>query len=342
MRILHVANQQLRRYGMTRVSWAQKLYFGLIKNSHFVQSFSDRDVAAFEAPFGIRSLGQKKANQRLLETAEAVQPDLVIVGHCDLIENDTLSQIRKMLPAVRIAGCNNDPLFIPENVAKISTRCEVVDAMFVSTGLRELQQFTNKRARLFHMPNPVDESIERFDASTGTDLPIDLVYCSNATKYTKRHDDIRYLQEALKGDLEFRVYGSFGTPPVWGVDYDRVLSQSKMGVNFNRQEGFHWYSSARIAQLGGNGILVLTNAAAELDTLFPAETLVYYRDLDSLVERAREFHHDDAMRRAWAKKTREFFHGEMNTKLNSQYIVEATMELSYSHPYAWTTEPDRD
>jgi hypothetical protein len=335
MRILHVANQQLRRYGLTRVSWAQKLFFGLIKNGHFVQSFSDRDVAAFEAPFGIRDLGAKKANRRLLETAEAMQPDLVVVGHCDLITNDTLQQLRQMLPQVAIAGCNNDPLFIPENVAKIRSRCEVVDAMFVSTGLRELQQFAGQRARLYHMPNPVDESIERFDASAAEDLPIDLVYCSNATKYTKRHDDIRYLQKKLADHLNFKVYGSFGTPPVWGLDYDRVLSQSKMGVNFNRQEGLHWYSSARIAQLGGNGILVLTHAAAGFDSLFPPETLVYYRDLDELAKLALEFHHDDAKRRAWAAATRRYFRQEMNTRLNSQYIVEATLGLGFSHPYVW-------
>lgn len=335
MRILHVANQQLRRYGLTRVSWAQKLFFGLIKNGHFVQSFSDRDVAAFEAPFGIRDLGARKANRRLIETAEAMQPDLVIVGHCDLIENATLSTIRERIPGVAIAGCNNDPLFIPENVAKIRRRCELVDAMFVSTGMRELRQFKGQRARVYHMPNPVDESIERFDASKLTDPPTDLIYCSNATKYTKRREDIRYLQERLKDDLKFDVYGSFGRPPVWGIDYDRVLSQSKMGINFNRQEGLHWYSSARIAQLGGNGILVLTNAAAGFDTLFPAETLVYYRDLDELATKARAFHRDDDKRRAWAAASRRFFHQEMNSTLNAQWIVEATLDIEHSHPYAW-------
>ena len=75
MRVLHIAYQQLRRYGKTRVSWAQKLTFGLIKNDHYTQGFSDRDVAAFEAPFGIRELGIKKANRRLLETVDAFEPD---------------------------------------------------------------------------------------------------------------------------------------------------------------------------------------------------------------------------------------------------------------------------
>ena len=72
MRVLHIAYQQLRRYGQTRVSWAQKLTNGLIKNDHYVSVFSDRDVAAFEAPLGIRDLGKNKANQKLLETVDAV------------------------------------------------------------------------------------------------------------------------------------------------------------------------------------------------------------------------------------------------------------------------------
>lgn len=130
MRVLHIAYQQLKRYGHTRVSWAQKLTYGLIKNDHLVQGFSDRDVAAFEALFGIRDLGKNKANRRLLETVESFEPDLVIAGHCDMITNETLAEIRRMRPDCFIAHCNNDPLFVPSNVERIHHRAEVADAVF--------------------------------------------------------------------------------------------------------------------------------------------------------------------------------------------------------------------
>ena len=81
MKILHINYQQIRRYGHIRVSWEQKLGFGLVRNQHFVHSFSDRDVASLEAPLGIRELGHRKANRRLLETVEALAPDLIIMGH---------------------------------------------------------------------------------------------------------------------------------------------------------------------------------------------------------------------------------------------------------------------
>ena len=337
MRILHVAHQQLRKYGYNRVSWGQKLYYGLIKNDHFVQTFSDRDVAAFEAPMGIRNLGKHKANRRLLQTVEACDPELVIVGHCDIISNETLEQIRRIKPGVVIAGCNNDPLFVPENYAKIEHRCEVVDAMFVSTGESELERFAGKRARLLHMPNPVDPAIETFDVSQQDKLEHDLIFCSKSEAYTTRGQLVQKINDELGQSLGFYTPGSFGEPGVWGRDYDLALASSKMGLNLNRQEDYHWYSSARMAQMAGNGLLTITHDSAGFDSLFPDESLVYFNTPDELVAVIREFHNDDDKRKHWASRTREFFHREINNTLYAQYIVEAAMQQPYSHPYVWAS-----
>ncbi|WP_444946048.1 glycosyltransferase [Microbulbifer sp. VTAC004] len=342
MRVLNIAYQQLRRYGKTRVSWAQKLTFGLIKNDHNTQVFSDRDVAAFEAPFGIRDLGVSKANRRLLETVEAFEPDLVIAGHCDMIGNDTLREIKKQQPNCMIAHCNNDPLFVPSNVERIKYRAEIADAVFVSTGRRELKIFEGFGARVYHMPNPVETSIENLNNAERTDLPIDLLFCSNSNNFTKRLQMVKNLKDALGDSLNFKTYGSFGEPPVWGRDYDRALSQTKMGLNFNRQDTHYWYSSARMAQLAGNGILQFTSDKLHFDELLPPESIVYFSEEQDLLEKIREFQNDDAKRRAWAAKAREFFHTEMNSKLYAQYIVEATSLQPFSHDYAWARDINLD
>jgi hypothetical protein len=342
MRVVHIAYQQLRRYGETRVSWARKLTNGLIRNDHFVEVFSDRDIAAFEAPFGIRDLGVGKANKRLLETVDAVEPDLVIAGHCDMIRNDTLQEIRRRHPHVKIAHCNNDPLFAPENVERIRHRAAVVDAIFVSTGRRELMQFEGIGARVYHMPNPVDPSIENLDNSQRSDLPIDLLFCSNATAHSKRLETVAWLREQLDDSLVFKTYGSFGEPPVWGRNYDRALANTKMGLNFNRQEGHYWYSSARMAQLAGNGILQFTHESNRFDELLPAESIVYYDTREDLLARIREFHADDAKRRDWAARARAFFHAEMNNRLYAQYIVEASLLQPFTHDYVWARDINLD
>lgn len=336
MRIIHVDNHQQRKYGHTRVSWAIKLYTGLIRAGHNVLAFSDRDVAAFEAPLRIRDLAsRKKINRRLLQTVEAFEPDLVIFGHCDLIDNETFAEIRRMRPQTVIAACNNDPLFVPRNSDNIAKRCEIADAMFVSTGPEDLKRYEGKRASLWHMPNPVDPSVEDADCSARTDLEVDLLFCSKAQAHTERGKLVQYLKEKLPQDLKFCTPGMYNQPTLWGRDYDRILANSKMGLNLNRQEGYQWYSSARIAQMAGNGLLVFTHAAAHFDDFMPEETLAYFDSEESLLQRVRDFHADDAMRQHWAGRCREFFHREINNTLNAQYIVETAMKLPYSHEYVW-------
>lgn len=344
MRILHIAYQQLRRYGHTRNSWAQKLSYGMIKNDHLVQDFSDRDVAAFEAPLGIRDLGKKKANKRLLETVEAFEPDLVVAGHCDIITNDTLAEIRRMLPHCKLAHANVDPLFVPRNVENIHHRAKVVDAIFVSTGRPELKIFEGDRARVYHIPNPVDASIEYGDSSAtpGEELPIDLLFCSNSQNLTRRLEIVGRLKEKIDSEMQFKTFGSFGEPTVWGRDYERALHSTRMALNLNRQEGFYWYSSDRMAQLAGNGILQFTDSAARFDELLPPETLVYFDDEDDLAAKVLEFHHNDDKRRLWAHNAREFFQHEMNSTLFSQYIVEATTETPFTHDYVWAQDINLD
>ncbi len=335
MRVLHVDNQQLRSYGKTSVSWNEKLMFGLIKNDFYVQSFSDRDVAAFEAPFGIRDLGHKKANQRLIEMSEAVEPDILIAGHCDIINNKTLARIKKLQPNCTIVHCNNDGLFNPSNVERLKYRAEVADALFVSTGRKELTMLEGIGARIYHMPNPVESSIDILDNSKKTLLPIDLLFCSHATKHTNRLDLVKNIQTSVESKMNFQVFGSQDKPSIWGRDYENVLSHTKMGLNLNRQNNFYWYSSARMAQLAGNGILQFTHNGSRFDELLPDETVVYFENESDLISKILAFHRDDEKRQAWAGRCRAFFHQEMNTTLYARYIIEAALQIPFSHDYAW-------
>ncbi len=344
MRILHIAYQQIKRLGKARVNWAQKLSYGLIKNNHFVLDFSDRDLATFYGPLGIRDLGKTKANKLLLEAVENFKPDLIIAGHCDIITNQTLASARKLAPAATLVHCNLDPLFVPSNVARIRHRAEVCDAIFVSTGRRELIQFEDTGKHLYHIPNPVDPSMECFDNSAkGLDeLPIDLIFCSNSNEHTRRLEIVKSLKENLNPAINFKTYGSFGEPPIWGHDYDAALAQSRMALNLNRQEGHYWYSSERMAQLAGNGILQFAHQSGGFQDLMPAETLAYFVDEHDLRKQIEAFHYNDEQRRSWAANARRFFHTEMNTTLFSQYIVEASLLQPFSHDYVWARDINLD
>lgn len=253
-----------------------------------------------------------------------------------------MSEMRRMRPSMLIAHCNCDPLFVPYNVENIKARAAVVDAVFVTTGKRELAQFEGQRARLFHIPNPVESAIETLDNSRKTDLSIDLLFCSNATKFSNRGKIVEHVRSAVDNDLNFKVFGSFGADPVWGRDYDRVLENTKMSLNLNRQEGNYLYASDRMAQLAGNGILQFTSELQGFGDLMPDESIVYFSDGKDLAEKVLSFHHEDEKRRYWASRARAFFHNEMNSTLYSRFIVEATVGDAFSHDYVWALDVKPD
>ena len=190
------------------------------------------------------------------------------------------------------------------------------------------------------MPNPVDPAIERFDVSLRTrdELDRDLVFCGNATKYTQRERILEDLKKGSPAEVRFDTFGLFGTPPVWGRAYDTVLSRSAMGLNLNREEGHAWYSSARMAQLAGNGLLVMTHADNGFQSLLPDESAVYYADPDDLREKVVYFTQHDDERRDRAARARTFFHREINNRLYAQNIVETATQRAFSHPYVWVRE----
>src|SRR5574344_593450 len=129
MRILLVDNLMIRRYGNLRMGPGRKLMCGAIRDNCRLCEFSDRDMARLLAPLGIRALGGILANKKLVLCAKNFRPDAVLLGHCDYITNETLFKIRRILPAVRIAHFNVDPVWQPSTAAQIEDRKASCDAL---------------------------------------------------------------------------------------------------------------------------------------------------------------------------------------------------------------------
>ena len=87
---------------------------------------------------------KRAANKKLIATAANFQPEMILLGHCDIIQNQTLEAIRAAVPGVRIAYRNLDPLFVPRNVEAIQHRAESCDSIFVTTAGDDLNIFAAK------------------------------------------------------------------------------------------------------------------------------------------------------------------------------------------------------
>ncbi len=340
MRIVHVDNFQHRRYGRAKVGTGRKLFYGFIRNNYQVQEFSDRDVAKFESVFNSRALGAARANKRLIEACENFRPHLLLLGHADIIKNATIAKVRRRLPDLKVAYRNVDPPFDQDNVARIKLRMEAVDAIFITSGGDWLRQFTTGKNVVSFMPNPTDPAVESMNNAERDDFDIDLVFCGVGKRTDPRYGLVARLHQRLR-DVRFKSFGIHGEPSVWGIGYDDLLGASKMALNLNREEGHYLYSSARISQLMGNGLLTFLSSESGYQRFLTPDEAAFYDDEDSLVRQINAFHDDDARRKAVARAGRAFYHRHFSAKDISQYIVETTFGMPYSKDYIWQDEAYR-
>lgn len=338
MRILHSDNMMIRRYGQLKVSTGRKLFNGMIRNNWKVCEYSERDIAYFEAPLNIKPLGVRAANRRFIETCDNFRPDVVLIGHSDLITNQTLLEIKKRMPGVLIIYRNVDPLWRERNIAVINWRKEVVDAIFVTTAGEPLKQFCTGKNVVAYIPNATDPAVETMDNSLKTEFDRDLMYCGKGEKTDDRYPLIVSLHEKLKGKLRFETYGIYGNPPVWSHAYDHVLATSKMGLNLNRIENWPWYTSARLSQLMGNGLLAFVWDKGDMRHFFTDEHVAFFKNEDELFSKIVEFQNNDANRRVVAAAGRAFYHEHFSGQRVVQFMVETALNRPYSHDYIWKSE----
>ena len=337
MRIVQAGHFQLRKYGAAKVSTELKLFNGFVRLNHNVQLFSERDTASFEAPFGWRDLGKKKANKRLVETCLNFQPDLLVLGHCDIILNDTLTEIRTGLPDLKIAYRNVDALYLPKNVARIRARAPYVDHLFLTTAGEEGKQLADDPAKVSYMPNPVDAAIEVFDNSqkATAEFDRDLFFAGRGDPNLPRFALLRAIKKQLADEVRFETFGFDGDPAVWGVDYDHVVAGSKMGLNLNREEGAWLSSSARVAQLMGNGVLTFIHESTGLEHFFK-DCAIFFQEEADLIEKIRHYQTHDDERQAIASAGHDYLHREMSSERVGQFIIERTLGDPQAEHYPWS------
>jgi len=355
MRILHVGNGNEKHRGQRYYDVGRKINNGLIRNMHNVLFFSDRDVARSANIFGSSQSpkGRREANKRLIETAEHFKPDFLLFGHADIITPETVKTIRAMFPAAGAAQFNVDPMFMEDNVARIRSKAGVLDATFVTTGGAVLKRIGVDGHKARYMPNPIDGSLEVAHCHARDDLPYDLFYAVRATT-TKgnyegnyRLETPRYIRQQLP-ELKAHFHGFDGAPEIFGMNFYAALASCRMGLNLSHMqttqgeirkatpEEKYLYSSDRISQYIGNGLLTFTHDGNGLQELFSEDELVYFGAREELVEKLRFFMANDAERKRIAGNAWKKAHEMHNERIVARYIVEAT--LGEPGEYAWPTE----
>lgn len=311
-----------------------KLLHGLIRLGCNVQVFNDREVARAATPLLRSGPGRGAANRKLVEVCRNFRPDLLLLGHCELIDNATLDEARAEVPGLRIAYRNVDPLPDGPNRERIRRRAPAVDAIFVTSGEAVDGVPPADSAPAYFMPNPVDPAVDVGRAFARSDQPHDLFFA--VSQADTRLDFAREAVQrvpSLRADLR----GSADRPAVRGSAFMDALGEARMALSLSRPDTVYLYASDRMSQMLGNGLLTFLPRSSGFEDLFGPDEIAFFGGLDELVDKLSFFAGNDAARRKTAEAGWRAAHAMFASHRVAKYILERSFAQPLSESYPWPT-----
>lgn len=359
-RIVHVGNFGFKPVKTFIHGTAGKLSNGFIRAGHNVVNFSDRDIARWAGWFGNRKLGGRALRGALHDYCRAAKPDVLLLGHADLIDNDTVLRIRESVPGIRVVQWNVDWLAGPgqavegdntaaSNSGKIVGKDPVVDVTLVSSGGIGLKRLAAQmKSRVAFLPNVVDPSVERARTFEQEDLPNTVFYASSSEDRRRHHAgawrDIGEMVHDLRcavPEAVIRAYGFDGLPTVFGPAMQDAMAASRIGLNISRRNDLFLYSSDRMAQMVGNGLVICIDRACGFDTLFGDDEMVFYSTEAELFDAIGRMTADDGLRRSVGRRGWERYQALFRTDVVANYILDLAFDEHDPADYVWPTTADR-
>jgi len=345
LRILHVTNFNERLDGRLFFNTGRRLNNGFIRLGHSVLGFSDRDIQKYYK--SLRDLkGIKTLNDKLRKTCYNYKPDLIVLGHADSINSNVLGELKDDYPNLKMSQWFLDPLNkngpdYERNKSRILDKIDLMDGTFVTTSPSALN-FLNKNDNNYFIPNPSDNSFETLDnykRSCSVDVFFALSHGVHRGKLKsgKIDDRITFLEKLqnITLDVKFDIYGINKIQPIWADHYFKTIYNCKMGLNLSRGNAIKYYSSDRITQIVGNGLVCLIDEKTKYNDFFDNDEMVFYRNISDLSEKIKKISRDEKLRKKIGHNGKKKYMKYFNSNLVSQYIIEKTLGIKSKNFYLW-------
>ena len=345
LRILHITNFNERLDGRLFFNTGRRINNGFIRLGHSVLGFSDRDIQKYYKSFSDIK-GAKTLNDKLRKTCYNYKPDLIIMGHADLISSQQISELKDDYPNVRVGQWFLDPLNkngpdFERNKERIMDKIEVVDASFLTTSPSALS-FLPKNNNIHYIPNPGDKSFEvlnNYKKSCNVDVFFALSHGVHrgVLKTGKIDDRVNFINNLIKKtpDVKFDLYGLNSVQPIWADHYFKTIANAKMGLNLSRGEAIKYYSSDRITQIIGNGLACLIDEKTEYRDFFNDNEMVFYKNLNDLSEKILKIAQDEKLRKSIAEKGKDKYMKYFNSNLVAEFIINKTLDITSKNKFFW-------
>ena len=334
LKILHVTNFNERHDGRLFYNTGRRINNGFIRLNHSVLEFSDRDIVSYYRSINDLN-GSKRLNKKLLSVISNYLPDLIVLGHADLIKKETLVYIKKNYPSIKIVQWFLDRMDSQwaNNKRRFVDKIDLMDVSFCTTDPTSLN-FKNKH-KIYYLPNPVDESFETLENYKNKFFKSDVFFAMShgvhrgvlkKGKFDERELFINKLVNVTP-NIRFDLYGMNNIQPIWADDYRIAISKSKIGINLSQGKPTKYYSSDRFSQLIGNGLLVMIDQKTKIGNFFGKDEIVQYKSINDLSEKIIKYSNDNKLRNTIARNGRAKYFKYFNSKEIAQFIIDKTFEL---------------
>ena len=344
LKILHVTNFNHRFNGRLHYNTGMRLNNGFVRLGHNVLTLSDRDIVNKSKNFSDFS-GKKTLQTSIIECYKNFKADCIVLGHADSVSVETLKYMKSLNPDLKITQWFLDPLVkngpdYYKNTKRVTDKREFIDTTFLTT---EPSALIEKIDNSYFMPNPCDlsfETLKNYENSCDNDLFFAMSHGVHrgGLKKGKFDDRETFINKLVKNNdnIKFDVYGMNNVQPIWGDDFIKKISNSSMGLNLSRGKPLKYYSSDRIVQLLGNGLLTFIDEKTLFNELFTKDEIVLYKDLDDLSNKLNKYKKDSKERKRIAKNGRSKYIKNFNSTIIADYILSKTFDYKSKNTFIWT------
>ena len=343
LKIMHITNFNDRFNGRLHYNTGRRLNNGFIRLGHNVLTLSDRDTLHNNKTFKDYN-GLKNLQYKILDSYDNFKPDLIVLGHADKVSIDTLDRLKKLDKNLKITQWFLDPLskFGPDhknNTKRILDKIEYLDTSFLTTDPNSLNINIPNAS---YIPNPCDSSFETLE-NYKNDCSFDVFFAMShgvhrgQLKKGKSDDREIFINKLISKnlDIKFDVYGMNNVQPIWGEQFMKKLSSCYMGLNLSRGKPIKYYSSDRIAQLIGNGLLTFIDEKTHLSDFFDKNEIIFYKNIEDLSYKINKYKKDVKIGKKIARQGKKKYFKYFNSTIVSDYIISKTFEKKPQSKIIW-------
>ena len=343
LKLIHLTNFNRRFNGRLQYNTGRRLNNGFVRLGHNVLTISDRDIIHENKRFSDFN-GKKSLQNIIIENSNNFKADCIVLGHADAISKKTLEIIKEKNKNIKICQWFLDPLGKkgPDHIRnnqRILDKVDHLDATFLTSCPSTL---SNKIDNSYFIPNPADPSFEilkNYENDCQNDVFFAMSHGVHRGELKKGKFDKRevFINKVKKNNkkIVFDIYGMNNIQPVWGDTFINAVSNSRMAINLSRGDPVKYYSSDRIAQLMGNGLLTFIHKNTCFNDFFSKNEMIFYNDIDDLSYKINKYKKDDKLAKKIAKKGRYTYLKYFNSTTVADYILSKTLDYKGKSKFIW-------